>query len=108
MLTIFIGVCVIWGLSPLIAALETVMKGKQGDAMKQRQIEARIARIQALTDGTAARTSVIVATAEDKKAQETNRVVKGDVEIEILKLKQLQLERNLGLTSQPFIPDNYD
>jgi hypothetical protein len=42
-----------------------------------------------------------------KIAEIQNRVVLGDIRVEIEKLKQEQLEQRLGKTAQPFDPNDY-
>ena len=47
-----------------------------------------------------------IAEAEERIIMAKNRVVMQDIEIEIKKLKQRQLEQKLGITREPFAPDS--
>lgn len=74
-----------------------VQEEKEQDALREarrREIEARTAEREALADA--------------RLAAAWNRAVLGDIQVEILKLKQEQLEQRLGKNAQPFNPADYD
>lgn len=74
-----------------------VKEEQEADALREarrREIEARTAERQALADA--------------RIADAWNRAVLGDVQVEILKLKQEQLEQRLGKNAQRFDPADYD
>lgn len=87
-------------LLPLLAAIGKTMAQAKAAQRKEELLDAQIAEKRA-------RTAALEALSEAKFAQAQNKIVEAEIKIETLKLKQLELERKLGINHQEFKPTDY-
>lgn len=90
-----------------IALIPYIIAGLQGYAAMLSEAareELHRQRIAAINDRIATNQALL----EARLAKESNAVMLQDLKIETEKMKQIQLRQKLGMTSEEFMPENYE